>query len=100
LLNSKKVTDEEEGVSGFGGLSAPKIEGEVETLLDDQDEDEGAESDEENVIIKKFAENIEELTEPEIRASDGLTKDDVEAQWQKRDNKPEVGSSEASVKRS
>jgi len=100
LLNNDTSIDEE-GVSNFGGLSVPKIEGEIDILSNDQQDDFDDDPVEENVMIKKFAENIEEeLVEPNIQETSELTKADVEKEWMMRKNKPKPEDGKPSVKRS
>jgi len=101
FLSPKLSVSEEIGVSGFGGgLAIPQIEGESEILLSDQLDDQSDDDKNSNdIIIKKFAENIEELTAPEIKSGE-LTEDDVEKEWLMRDKKPDVGTGKTIVKRS
>jgi len=100
LLNPQSPNSEEVGLSGFGGLAIPQIEGESDILSNDQPDDSDDDDDISADIIKKIAENItEELPEPEIQNED-LTEADVEKEWLMRKNKPDIGTIKPSIKRS
>ena len=85
-LLSPSVEQENGGVSGFGALSIPEIEGESKILVSEKSEEAEIEEAVEinETIINKYALTVDELPEPEVQEED-ISEKDVEKQWQLRE---------------
>jgi len=99
VLKTPKNEPRDTGISSFGGLSIPTVEGETEILSKAPSED-SSEDHSENVF-SKYAENIEELPEPAIidEESDNFSEDIVEKEWLKRERGSSTTDPKTMIKR-